>query len=46
LLIGGNKSERDGNSLTWNRWYERMIPIADLILDRHIMQLRKEERND
>ena len=46
LLIGGNKSERDGNSPTWNRWYERMIPIADLILDRHIMQLRKEERND
>ena len=46
LLIGGNKSERDGNSPTWNRWYERMIPIADQIFDRHITQLRKEERND
>ena len=46
LLIGGNKSERDGNSPTWNRWYERMIPIADQIFYRHITQLRIGERND
>jgi len=46
LLIGGNKSQRDDGSPSWNRWYERMIPIADQILDRHIMQLRNEERND
>ena len=34
------------SSPSWNRWYERMIPIADEILDRHITQLQNEERND
>lgn len=35
LLIGGNKTGND-------RFYKRMIPIADRLYDEHIEQLRKE----
>lgn len=35
LLIGGDKTGND-------RWYERMVPIADRIYDEHIQTLRKE----
>jgi hypothetical protein len=35
LLIGGNKSGDD-------RFYERMIPLADNLYDEHLASLRKE----
>jgi hypothetical protein len=35
LLIGGNKAGDD-------RFYERMIPIADRLYDEHIDQIRRE----
>jgi hypothetical protein len=35
LLIGGDKTGDD-------RFYERMIPIADRLYDEHLEQLRKE----
>jgi hypothetical protein len=35
LLIGGDKTGDD-------RFYERMIPIADKLYDEHLAQLRKE----
>ena len=35
LLIGGDKAG-DG------RWYERMVPKADLLYDEHLAELRKE----
>lgn len=37
LLIGGNKRGDD-------RFYQRMIPLADSIYDEHLAQLRKEEK--
>lgn len=37
LLIGGNKGGDD-------RFYERMIPIADRIYDEHLEELEKEQR--
>lgn len=35
LLIGGNKTGDD-------RWYDRMIPIADRLYEEHLDQLGKE----
>jgi hypothetical protein len=35
LLMGGDKT---GD----NRWYERMVPVADSLYDEHIAALRKE----
>jgi len=35
LLIGGDKT---GD----NRWYERMVPIADRLYDEYIAELQKE----
>ena len=35
LLIGGDKTGHD-------RWYERLVPIADRLYDEHLEQLRKE----
>jgi hypothetical protein len=35
LLIGGDKTGDD-------RFYERMIPLADRLYDEHLTQLRKE----
>jgi hypothetical protein len=35
LLIGGDKT---GNP----RWYEEFVPVADLLYDKHIVQLKKE----
>ncbi len=37
LLISGNKAGDD-------RFYERMIPIADRIYDEHLEELEKEQR--
>ena len=36
LLIGGEKTG-DG------RWYEKFVPIADRIFERHLLELKKEE---
>jgi hypothetical protein len=36
LLIGGDKTGDD-------RFYERMIPLADQLYDQHLEQLRKEK---
>ncbi len=38
LLVGGSKAGDD-------RFYERMIPIADRIYDGHLEELDKEERS-
>ena len=35
LLIGGNKA---GD----NNWYERFVPIADKLYDKHLETLKKE----
>ena len=35
LLIGGDKTGKD-------RWYDVFIPIADLLYDNHLAQLRQE----
>lgn len=37
LLVGGTKEGDD-------RFYERMIPIADRLYDEHLEELAKEER--
>jgi hypothetical protein len=41
LLVGGNKSERDPSSPNWNRWYQKMIPIAENIYSKHLEQLEE-----
>jgi hypothetical protein len=41
LLVGGNKSERDPSSPNWNRWYQKMIPIAENIYSKHLGQLEE-----
>ena len=35
LLLGGDKTGDD-------RWYERMVPVADSLYDEHLAALRKE----
>jgi hypothetical protein len=35
LLIGGKKAGDD-------RWYDRMVPIADDLYDEHLKELRQE----
>jgi hypothetical protein len=37
LLIGGDKT---GDA----KWYDRLVPLADELLDRHIAQLRRKKR--
>jgi hypothetical protein len=37
LLIGGDKT---GGNL----WYEKFVPVADRIYDRHLDELRKERK--
>jgi hypothetical protein len=37
LLIGGNKTDD-------NRFYKKMIPIADRLYDEHIAELKREGR--
>jgi hypothetical protein len=37
LLIGGDKTGDPG-------WYERFVPIADDLFDRHLRELKKERR--
>jgi len=35
LLIGGEKTGDD-------RWYEKFVPLADRLFDRHLQQIKKE----
>ena len=35
LLIGGEKTGDD-------RWYEKFVPVADRIFERHLRELKKE----
>ena len=35
LLIGGEKTGDD-------RWYEKVVPVADRIFERHLLELEKE----
>lgn len=37
LLIAGNKTGDD-------RWYERIVPIADRLFEEHLEELRREGR--
>jgi len=37
LLIGGEKTGDD-------RWYEKFVPIADRLFERHLLELEKEGR--
>lgn len=39
LLLGGTKT---GGA----RWYEKMVPVADLLFDRHLQALRREDDGD
>jgi hypothetical protein len=39
LLLGGTKT---GGA----RWYEKMVPVADLLYDRHLQALRREDDRD
>lgn len=38
LLIGGNKRGDD-------RWYERLVPIADRLYDQHLVEIQKETKS-
>jgi len=35
LLVGGDKTSND-------RWYEKFVPLADSLYDRHLAELRRE----
>jgi hypothetical protein len=35
LLLGGDKTGDD-------RWYEKFVPVADQLYDKHLYELRKE----
>ena len=35
LLLGGDKTGDD-------RWYEKFVPVADQLYDKHLEELRKE----
>ncbi len=37
LLLGGDKTGKD-------RWYEEFVPRADDLFDRHLADLRKQEK--
>ena len=36
LLIGGDKAGDD-------RWYQKFVPVADRLFERHLPELKKEE---
>lgn len=38
LLIGGDKTSNSG-------WYDEFVPKADAIFDRHLQELKQEERD-
>jgi hypothetical protein len=39
LLIGGDKTGDD-------RWYEKFVPVADDLYDRHLVELKREGLNN
>jgi hypothetical protein len=41
LLIGGHKGNTAA-SPKWNAWYDQYVPIADALLDAHLIELREE----
>jgi len=43
LLVGGNKSEKDQSSPNWNRWYQKMIPMAERIYSKHLEKLEESQ---
>jgi hypothetical protein len=42
LLLGGDKSPDDPTTPTWNDWYEMFVPLADLLYDDYLDELRRE----
>lgn len=42
LLIGGDKSNRNEGTPSWNRWYDHFVPIADDLFDAHLAELNEE----
>jgi hypothetical protein len=38
LLLGGNKAEIPGD---WSRWYDRNVPLADIIFEREEAEARR-----
>jgi len=36
MLLAGDKAG------SWNRWYEKSVPVADDLFDRHLRELRGE----
>ena len=44
LLLGGDKSERDTSSPTWNDWYRKFVPVADDLYDEYLAELKREGR--
>ena len=39
MLVGGNKSAAESESPNWNLWYVKMIPIAEEIYRKHLIEL-------
>jgi len=39
LLIGGDKTDE------WDKWYDRMVPVADDRYDEHLAALEREQAN-
>ena len=39
MLVGGNKSEREDTTPNWNRWYAKMIPVAEKIYINHLIEI-------
>ena len=39
MLVGGNKSSAESESPNWNLWYAKMIPIAEEIYRKHLIEL-------
>ncbi len=39
LLIGGDKTDE------WDKWYDRMVPVADDLYDEHLAALEREQAN-
>ena len=39
MLVGGNKSEREDTTPNWNRWYAKMIPVAEEIYRKHLIEI-------
>ena len=37
LLIGGDKTDE------WDKWYDRMVPVADDLYDEHLAALEREQ---